>query len=118
MTLNNKNWLENEAFRMYLSGDSQETIANKLNISVGTVNTYVNNFLKSDDTLGLQREIAIVVKKNRVNIKQIAANLRLKNVIKNACLDDRKAEKFLDTMDMLCNKYGLDPDIAAKNSSL
>ena len=63
MTLKNKSWLKNEAFRLYLSGDSQENIADKLNISVGTVNNLVSEVVKSDDTIDLQRQIAIVEEK-------------------------------------------------------
>ena len=62
MTLNNKRWLKNETLRMYLSGDSQESIANILKISVGTVNALLNEILKSDDTIDLQRQIAIIAK--------------------------------------------------------
>ena len=113
MTLKDKGWLKNEAFRLYLSGDSQENIADKLNISVGTVNNLVSEIVKSDDTIDLQRQIAIVAKKNGVDIMQIAANLRWKNKIKQSSLDDRKIEKFLDGMDILFNKYSIRPSTAA-----
>ncbi len=113
MTLINKTWFKNEVLRLWLSGDSQEAIANQLNISVGTVNSLVNEIIKSDDTIDFQRQIAIVAKKNGVKIKQIAANLRLKNLIKQSSLDDRKVEKFLDAMDVLCNKYSIPPSAAA-----
>ena len=74
MTLINKSWIKNEVLRLWLSGDSQEAIANQLKISVGTVNSLVNEIMKSDDTIDLQRQIAIVVKKNEVKIKHIATN--------------------------------------------
>lgn len=113
MTLINKSWLKNDVLRLCLSGDSQEAIANQLNISVGTVNSIVSEIMKSDDTIDLQRQIAIVAKKNGVNIKHIAANLRWKNLIKQSSLDDRKVEKLLDAMDALFNKYGIPPSAAA-----
>ena len=113
MTLINKIWLKSEVLRLWLSGDSQEVIANQLNISVGTVNSLVDEIMKSDDTIDLQRQIAIVAKKNGVKIKDIAANLRLKNLIKQSSLDDKKVEKFLDAMDVLCNKYSIPPSVAA-----
>lgn len=114
MTLTNKIWLKNDVLRLYLSGDSQEAIANQLNISVGTVNSFVSEIMKSDDTIDLQRQIAIVAKKNGVNIKYIAANIRWKNLIKQSSLDDRKVEKLLDAMDALFNKYSISPSAAAK----
>jgi hypothetical protein len=69
--------------------------------------------MKSDDTIDLQRQIAIVVKNDGVKIKQIAANLRWKNLIKQSSLDDRKIEKLLDVMDSLFNKYNISPTAAA-----
>jgi hypothetical protein len=113
MTLINKSWIKTEVLRMWLSGDSQEAIANQLKISVGTVNSLVNEIMKSDDTIDLQRQIAIVVKKDGVKIKHIAANLRWKNLIKQSSLDDRKIEKLLDVMDSLFNKYNISPPAAA-----
>ena len=113
MTLINKSWLKSEVLRLWLSGDSQEAIANQLNTSVGTVNGLVNEIIKSDDTIELQRQIAIVAKKNGMNIKHIAANLRWKNLIKQSSLDDRKVEKLLDAMDALFNKYSIPPPAAA-----
>ena len=46
MTLINKSWLKSEVLRLWLSGDSQEAIANQLKISVGTVNSLVNEIMK------------------------------------------------------------------------
>jgi hypothetical protein len=114
MTLINKSWLKSEVLRLWLSGDSQEAIANQLKISVGTVNSLVNEIMKSDDSIDLQRQIAIVVKKDQVKIKHIATNLRWKNLIKQSGLDDKKVEKLLDTMDALFNKYDI-PLTAAAN---
>ena len=113
MTLVNKNWLKNEIFRAFISGESQEAIASQLKVSVGTVNSLVKEILKSDDTADLQRQIAIVAKKQGVSLKQIVANLRYKNLIKLNMLDERKSEKFLNAIDTLCNKYSIPPSDAA-----
>jgi hypothetical protein len=94
LTLINKSWLKNEILRMYLSGDSQENIAIQLKISVGTVYSLVTEIMKSDDTVDLQRQIAIISKKKGVDIKQIAVNLRFKNQIKKSSLDDKKNGKI------------------------
>lgn len=114
MALKINSWLKNEVLREYLSGEPQEGIANKLNISVGTVNNIVSEFIKLDDTIDLQRQIAIVAKKNGVDIMQIAANLRFKNKIKLSSLDDRKIEKFLDGMELLFNKFNISASTAEK----
>ena len=59
MTLINKNRLKSEVLRLWLSGDFQEAIANELKISVGTVNSLVNEIMKSDDTIDLQRQLLL-----------------------------------------------------------
>ena len=79
MTLQNKTWLKQEVLRLYLSAELQENIGKQFNISVGTVNNLLSEMIKSDDTIELQRQIAIISKKNNVSISQIAANLRWKN---------------------------------------
>ena len=109
MTLVNKAWLNQEITRLFLSGESQESIAIQLNISVGTVSNIVNEMIKSDDTIELQRQIAIVAKKKGIKINEIASNLRYKNIIKQSALDDRKIEKFLDALDIWGNKYNIPP---------
>ncbi len=113
MTLNKTSWLKGEVSRLYLSGYTQEAIAKEVNISVGTTNSIVNEIISSDDTINLQRQIAIVSKANGISIKQIAANLRWKNLIKLSSLDEKKIEKFLGAMDTLFNKYDVKPIIAA-----
>ena len=113
MTLQNKTWLKQEVLRLYLSAELQENIGKQFNISVGTVNNLLSEMIKSDDTLELQRQIAIISKKNNVSISQIAANLRWKNTIKQMALDDKKMETFLNTMDMLGNKHSIPPTALA-----
>ena len=64
-------------------------------------------------TVDLQRQIAIISKKKGVDIKQIAVNLRFKNLVKQSSLDDKKMEKFLDAMDTYGNKYSMSPSSLA-----
>lgn len=99
---------------MFLSGESQKAIGNQLKVSDGTVNNLITEIIRSDDTVDLQRQIAIVAKKERVSIPQIAANLRYKNLIKLNMLDERKSEKFLNALDLLCNKYSIPLSDSAK----
>lgn len=109
MTLVNRAWLKQEITRLFLSGESQESIAIQLNISVGTVNNFVDEIVKSNDTIELQRQIAIISKKKGVNINEIASNLRYKNIVKQSALDDRKIERFLDALEIWGNKYNIPP---------
>lgn len=117
MALTNKTWRKHEVTRLFLSGMSQEDISKQLKIAVGTVNSDISEILKSDDTMALQRQIAIISKKNNVSISQIAANLRWANKIKQSCLDDRKIDKFIDGMNLLGSKFSIPPSTLANHLS-
>jgi len=110
MTLIDKPWLKQETTRLFLSGESQEKIAIELNISVGTVNAFVNELMESDDTIELQRQIAIISKKKGISIQQLAVNLRCKNLVNQTSIDDKKIEKFYHAMEIWCNKYSIPVD--------
>jgi hypothetical protein len=93
-------------------GYSQERISKELQISIGSVNTVLNEALSHDKTLELQRQIAILVNKNKTTLKQIAANLRWKNAIKLRGLDENKIEKMLDFIEIIFNKNNVPPETA------
>jgi len=94
-------------------GFSQDKIAKEVNLSIGSVNSILNEALSHDNTLELQRQIAIIVNKNKTTLKQIAANLRWKNAIKLRGLEENKVEKILDLMDSIFNKNNIPPGTAA-----
>lgn len=52
--------------------------------------------------------------KNRITLKQIAANLRWKNAIKLRGLDEKGFEKILDLMDKIFNRNNIPPGTAAE----
>ena len=113
MNVINNEWTKAETVKLFLLGFIQDKISKELKISIGSVNTIINEALRIDKTLELQRQIAILVNKNRTTLKQIAANLRWKNLIKLKGLDENKVEKILDLMETILNKNNIPPDIAA-----
>jgi orotate phosphoribosyltransferase-like protein len=82
MTIKDKEWLSHQILRLHLSGHTQEQIAGELHVSEGTVNPIIQELINSDDTLVLQREIAIVSKSSGISIKQIASNWPLQTQLK------------------------------------
>jgi hypothetical protein len=113
MNVINDEWTTAETVKLFLLGFTQDKISKELKISIGSVNTIVNEALSHDKTLELQRQIAILGNKNKTTIKQIAANLRWKNAIKLRGLDDKKVEKILDLMETILNKNNIPPATAA-----
>ncbi|MDP9305552.1 MAG: hypothetical protein M3O68_04325 [Thermoproteota archaeon] len=113
MSVINNEWTKAETVKFFLLGFTQDKISKELKISIGSVNTILNEALSHDKTLELQRQIAIQVNKNKTTVKQIAANLRWKNAIKLRGLDDKAVEKILDLMETILNKNNIPPATTA-----
>jgi transposase-like protein len=63
MSISRNDWIRNETVRFFLLGYSQERISKELQISIGSVNSILNEALSRDKTLELQRQIAYNEKK-------------------------------------------------------
>lgn len=113
MSLTKNDWILGEVLRLYLSGYSQDKIGNDINVSIGTVNSIINDAVSHDNSLEVQRQIAIAMKKSGISLQQIAGNLRWKNLVKIRSLDEKKIEKILDSMEKLINEYGFPPSESA-----
>lgn len=114
MSISRNDWVRSETLKFFLLGYSQERISKELQISIGSVNSVLNEALSQDKTLELQRQIAILVNKNKTTLKQIAANLRWKNAIKLRGLDENKIEKMLDFIQIIFNKNNVPPETASE----
>jgi hypothetical protein len=69
--------------------------------------------VNSDDSIPLQRQIGVIVNKNGISLKEVAANTRWKNMVKLMSLDEEKIEKLLYAMDFLFKKNEVHPQTAA-----
>ncbi len=98
MTIQNKEWFVTQIARMSLEGLSQEEIAHKLGISEGSVNAAMQELVKSDNTLTLQHEIAVLCSKKCISIKQLAFNLSFSNAIKRKGFDENKIDNILEAL--------------------
>lgn len=107
-------WIRSETVKFFLLGYSQERISKELQISIGSVNSLLNEALSQDKTLELQRHIALLVNKNKTALNQIAANLRWKNAIKLRGLEENKIEKMLDFMEIMFNKNNVPAETASE----
>jgi len=111
MTIQNKDWLYNETLRLYLSGMSQEQIAREMHVSEGTINTVIQDLLKSVDILRLQREVAIASKKTGIQIINLVSNMAFANAIKLRAFADNKIEAVLGAINSsFVNGGNLDAD--------
>ena len=114
MTIQDKEWLSHQTIRLSLSGHTQEQIARELHVSEGTVNAIIQELINSDDTLVLQREIAIVSKSSGISIKQIASNMAIANAIKAMAYENGRHESVIRAIDSICIRDGsFNPDAIA-----
>jgi hypothetical protein len=114
MSVSHNEWIKGEIVTLFLQGFSQDKISKDVNVSIGSVNSVLKEALSHDKTLDLQLQIAILVYKDKITLKQIAANLRWKNAIKLAGLDEKEFEKILGFMDNIFNRNNIPPRTAAE----
>jgi hypothetical protein len=114
LTIQNRDWLVAQITRMYLSGFPQEEISIELKVSEGTVNAMMQEVCASNDMLKLQHEVAVVLKKSGLSIKELASNMAFANAIKKLGFEQNKIDLILKAIDSLCRQDGsLEPDTVA-----
>jgi DNA-directed RNA polymerase specialized sigma24 family protein len=55
LNVSNNEWIKGEIVRLFLLGFSQDKISKEVNVSIGSVNSILNEALSHDNTLELQR---------------------------------------------------------------
>lgn len=115
MSIDNKEWLRTTITRLYLSGLSQEEMAQETDVSEGTVNAVLKDVVMSDDIFKLQREMAIVAKKTGISIKQQAANMAFENSIKRHAFEECKIHSVLGAINSIfAQDASLEPNTVAQ----
>jgi hypothetical protein len=89
--------IKRKAIQQWLSGDSRSKIAVDNNIGEGTVSSIVNNFKVGldDSEFDSARELALEVRKQGLNLSDLASNFRLHNFIKESGTAEDKIESFI-----------------------
>jgi hypothetical protein len=92
--INDENWTRKQVIDLWFDC-SQEQIASILGISLGKVNSIIQEFTKSHEWASKVREVVISAKKNGVDINQIISNDRFVNAAKKYGSDNDKLELLL-----------------------
>lgn len=106
------NWIRRQVINSWFE-IAQEKIAEKLNISVGKVNSIIQEYTKSNDWAEKARDMFISAKKNGVEINQLISNLRYENAVKKYASNRDKIELLLRGLDHLVEENSGDPTITA-----
>jgi hypothetical protein len=89
--------IKRKVIQQWLSGDSRAKIAIDNNIGEGTVSSIVNNFKIGLDCseFDAARELALQVRKQGLNLSDLASNFRLHNFMKNSGAAEQEVESFI-----------------------
>lgn len=83
---------------MWLNGIPREVIAQNLRISEGSISNIVNQCLRNDWTINLQRQIAMVIERSGIDLAQLASNVRFTNAIRRQGANSEAIVDFLSAL--------------------
>ena len=89
--------IKRKVIQQWLSGDSRSKIATDNNIGEGTVSGIVSEFKIGLDNseFDSSRELALAVKKQGLNLSELASNFRLHNFIRASAVTEDELESFI-----------------------
>jgi hypothetical protein len=109
--IQDENWTRKQVIDLWFEC-SQEQVASTLGISLGKVNSIIQEYTKSHEWASKVREVVNSAKKNGVDINQIISNDRFVNAVKKYGSDNDKLELLLVGLGQIISQNDGDPDIA------
>lgn len=109
--IRDENWTRKQVIDLWFEC-SQEQVASTLGISLGKVNSIIQEYTKSHEWASKVRDIVYSAKKNGVDINQIISNDRFVNAVKKYGSDNDKLELLLVGLSQIISQNDGDPDIA------
>jgi hypothetical protein len=109
--IQDENWTRKQVVDLWFES-SQEQVASTLGISLGKVNSIIQDYTKSHEWASKVREVVNSAKKNGVDINQIISNDRFVNAVKKYGSDNDKLEHLLVALGQIIGQNDGDPDIA------
>lgn len=82
----------------WLTGVPRDQIAQSVGVAEGTITNVMEFYKQNDNTIDLQRQIAIIARKSEIDIVQIASNLRWENSLKRAGSDNESVIQFISRL--------------------
>jgi hypothetical protein len=107
--IHDENWTRKQVIDLWFECSQEQSI---LGISLGKVNSIIQEFTKSHEWASKVREVVISAKKNGVDINQIISNDRFVNAVKKYGSDYDKLEVLLASLGQIISQNDGDPGIA------
>ena len=109
--IQDENWTRKQVIDLWFEC-SQEQVASTLGISLGKVNSIIQEYTKNHEPASKVRDLVNSAKKNDVDINQIISNDRFVNAVKKYGSDNDKLELLLVGLGQIISQNDGDPDIA------
>ena len=94
----------------WLQAKPRNTIADELDISYGSVTNIIDEAKRdSIRDIDLLREVAVLLKKNNLDLTQFAMSIKLKNKLDNLKINEIQADSFLENAVIHCFRVEVDP---------
>ncbi len=90
----------------WLRGLTRKSIAQRNKISEGTVSNIIQKARDDDPDIFLMRELAVMLKKNYLDLNNFASTVRLKKVLERIALAEEKLETLLEEINIHCFREG------------
>jgi hypothetical protein len=98
--------IKDAVLREWLQGTSRYEISISNDISTGSVSKIIDQYRDEIPDLDMMRQIALMVKKKELDLKDIASAVRLKKMLDKFNLPQEKVEEFIEGINIFCFKKG------------
>jgi hypothetical protein len=99
--------IRERVIKQWLLGTSRDQIAKDNDIGAGTVSAIIKDAKQEIPDIDLLREVALVLKKNDLNLSVFAPSIRIKNKLDEMGLNEDQIDSLIDNGNTHCYKRGL-----------
>ena len=94
----------------WLQAKPRNTIADELDISFGSVTNIIDEVRRdSIKDIDLLRAVAVLLKKNNLDLTQFALSIKLKNKLDDLKINEELADSFIEKAAIYCFQEEIDP---------
>jgi transcriptional regulator with XRE-family HTH domain len=99
--------IRERVIKQWLQGMSRDQIAKDNDIGAGTVSAIIKDAKQENPDIDLLREVAVVLKKNDLDLSILSSSIRIKNKLDEMGLNEDQIESFIENVIIYCFKRGL-----------
>jgi hypothetical protein len=93
--------------QQWIAGVSRDVIAKDNKISTGTVSTIIRGFKDDGFDLDLLREVALLLKREGLEITLLPSSVRLRKRLEERGLNEMQVDSLIETIDVHCFRRGI-----------